>query len=408
MKLGNLILGWSLVVMLLPTAVRANDITVVVSNDEPIQRQELAEVNINDVYNRMGIAKGESIIVKNALGQEVPYQITYDGKLLIDAAVRPCGQAVYTISAGKPQAMKTFVTGKMYPERVDDIAWENDRTAYRLYGPALQRSGEKAYGIDVWVKNTPDLEVDNRYKVELGNHAKIQQLLKEGKKEEARQMEIATTYHFDHGYGLDCYKVGPTLGCGTPALMENGLLVMPYSYRTYKILDNGPLRFTVELEYNPTTANGNKNVIEHRLLSLDKGSNFNKMTVWYEGITKPTDIAAGVVVHEEDMQSYKCGRDFVAYADPTDNPAAQNFQIYVAALFPNGVSETKPLLYDAPRNGAAGHVVGILRDYKNAERYTYYFGSAWSKNDVRNFDEWILRINSFLDAVHSPLTTTIK
>ena len=408
MKLGNLILGWSLVAMLLPTAVRVNDITVVVSNDEPIQRQELAEVNINDVYNRMGIAKGESIIVKNALGQEVPYQITYDGKLLIDAAVRPCGQAVYTISAGKPQAMKTFVTGKMYPERVDDIAWENDRTAYRLYGPALQRSGEKAYGIDVWVKNTPDLEVDNRYKVELGNHAKIQQLLKEGKKEEARQMEIATTYHFDHGYGLDCYKVGPTLGCGTPALMENGLLVMPYSYRTYKILDNGPLRFTVELEYNPTTANGNKNVIEHRLLSLDKGSNFNKMTVWYEGITKPTDIAAGVVVHEEDMQSYKCGRDFVAYADPTDNPAAQNFQIYVAALFPNGVSETKPLLYDAPRNGAAGHVVGILRDYKNAERYTYYFGSAWSKNDVRNFDEWILRINSFLDAVHSPLTTTIK
>lgn len=408
MKLGNLILGWSLVAMLLPTAVRANDITVVVSNDEPIQRQELAEVNINDVYNRMGIAKGESIIVKNALGQEVPYQITYDGKLLIDAAVRPCGQAVYTISAGKSQAMKTFVTGKMYPERVDDIAWENDRTAYRLYGPALQRSGEKAYGIDVWVKNTPDLEVDNRYKVELGNHAKIQQLLKEGKKEEARQMEIATTYHFDHGYGLDCYKVGPTLGCGTPALMENGLLVMPYSYRTYKILDNGPLRFTVELEYNPTTANGNKNVIEHRLLSLDKGSNFNKMTVWYEGITKPTDIAAGVVVHEEDMQSYKCGRDFVAYADPTDNPAAQNFQIYVAALFPNGVSETKPLLYDAPRNGAAGHVVGILRDYKNAERYTYYFGSAWSKNDVRNFDEWILRINSFLDAVHSPLTTTIK
>ena len=174
------------------------------------------------------------------------------------------------------------------------------------------------------------------------------------------------------------------------------------------MLDNGPLRFTVELEYNPTTANGNKNVVEHRLLSLDKGSNFNKMTIWYEGITRPTDIAAGVVVHEEDMQSYKCGRDFVAYADPTDNLAAQNCQIYVAALFPNGVSETKPLFFDAPRNGAAGHVVGILRDYKNAQRYTYYFGSAWSKNDVRNFDEWLLRINNFLEALHSPLITMIR
>ncbi len=183
---------------------------------------------------------------------------------------------------------------------------------------------------------------------------------------------------------------------------------MPYSYKDYKILDNGPLRFTVELVYNPSSANGDKNIIEHRLLSLDKGSNYNKMTVWYEGLSRPADIAAGVVVHEEDTQSIKCGRDFVAYADPTDNPAAQNFQIYVAALFPNGISETKPLFYDKPANGVAGHVVGIQKNYSNAQKYTYYFGSAWSKNDVRNFEEWILRINGFLDALHSPLEATIK
>ena len=260
----------------------------------------------------------------------------------------------------------------------------------------------------MWLKNTPDLEVDKRYHVELSNHARIQQLIKEGKKDEAKQLEIETTYHFDHGYGLDCYKVGPTLGCGAPAIMENGLLVMPYSYKDYKILDNGPLRFTVELTYNPTTANGNKNIIEHRLLSLDKGSNFNKMTVWYENMSKPMDVAAGVVVHEEDTQSIKCGRDFVAYADPTDNPSAQNFQIYVAALFPNGISETRTLLYDQPRNGAAGHAVGILKGYRSSDKFTYYFGSAWSKNDVRTFDEWVARINSFLDALHSPLEATVK
>ena len=392
----------------LPTASMAKDIHIVVTNNEPVQRQELVGVSIDDIYKQMGVAKGQSLVVKNSLGQEVAYQVTYDGMLLIDAAVRPCGKAVFSVTTGKPQEMKVFVTGKMYPERVDDIAWENDRTAYRLYGPALQRSGEKAYGIDVWVKNTPDLEVDNRYKVELANHAKIQQLIKQGKTDEAKKLEIATTYHFDHGYGLDCYKVGPTLGCGAPALMENGLLVMPYSYKDYKILDNGPLRFTVELTYNPTTANGDKNIVEHRILSLDKGSNFNKMTVWYEGLSKPIDIAAGVVVHEEDTQTIKCGRDFVAYADPTDNPAAQNFQIFVAALFPNGVSETKPLLYDQPRNGAAGHAVGILKNYKNAQRYTYYFGSAWSKNDVRNFEEWVLRINTFLDALHSPLEARVE
>lgn len=386
----------------------AGDITIEVTNNEPVQRQELVEVSAADIYSRMNVQKGTSLIVKNSLGQEVPYQITYDGLLLIDAAVRPCGKASYTVTTGVPQKMKTFVTGRQYPERVDDIAWENDRTAYRLYGPALQRSGEKAYGIDVWVKNTPDLEVENRYRVELSNHERIQKLKKEGKTDEAKQVEIETTYHFDHGYGLDCYKVGPSLGCGTPALMENGYLVMPYSYKEYKILDNGPLRFTVELTYNPTTANGNKNIVEHRILSLDKGSNFNKMTVWYEGLTKATDIAAGVVIHEEDMQTVKCGRDFVAYADPTDNPSAQNFQIYVAALFPNGISETKTLMLEKPQNGIAGHAVGVLHDYNNAKRYTYYFGSAWSKNDVRTFDEWILRINGFLDALHSPLDAKIK
>jgi hypothetical protein len=190
--------------------------------------------------------------------------------------------------------------------------------------------------------------------------------------------------------------------------MENGYLVMPYSYRDYKILDNGPLRFTVELTYNPATVAGQENIVEHRILSLDKGSNFNKMTVWYEGLTKPLDMASGVVIHEEDTQSVRCGRDFVAYADPTDNPAAQNFQIYVATLYPNGISETKTLMLDKPQNGIAGHAVGIFKRYHNAERYTYYFGSAWSKNDVRNFNEWLLRIDSFLEALHSPMTVAIK
>lgn len=406
MQVKRIIIALALAATLVP--VQAKDVTIVVTNNERLQRQELVEVSAREVYRQLGVDENTPFVVKNALGQEVDYQLTYDGLLLIDASVRPCGTAKYTVTPGIPHEMKTVVVGKMYPERVDDIAWENDRTAYRLYGPALQRSGEKAYGIDVWLKNTPDLEVDRRYEVELSNHERIQQLLKEGKKDEARQVEIETTYHFDHGYGLDCYKVGPSLGCGTPALMENGYLVMPYSYKEYRIHDNGPLRFTVELVYNPTTAAGQKNIVEHRLLSLDKGSNFNKMTVWYEGLTKPIDIASGVVIHVEDTQTVKCGRDFVAYADPTDNPAAQNFQIYVAALYPNGISETKQLMLDTPMNGIAGHAIGILKDYSNAQRYTYYFGSAWSKNDVRNFDEWVLRINSFLDALHSPLEARVE
>lgn len=393
--------------MLMPVSAVAGDVTITVANNSGVQRQEVVEIPVKDVYAKLGINDGDKFIVKNALGQQVTYQITYDGKLLIDASVRPEGTADFTIVPGTPKPMKTIVCGKQYPERVDDIAWENDRTAYRVYGPALQRTGEKAFGIDVWVKNTPDLEVEKRYETELSNHGKIEALKEEGKTAEALEMEQETTYHYDHGYGLDCYKVGPTLGCGAPALMFGREMVLPYCYKTYRILDNGPLRFTVQLEYNPLTVGTDKNVIEHRIISLDKGSNFNKMTVWYEGLTKPCDMVAGVVLHSEDTKSVLYGENYVLYADPTDNPAKQNFQIYVGVLFPNGVKATKDIMYETPTNGNAGHGVGIIT-YQPGERYTYYFGSAWSKNDVRTLNEWKLRSEETLNALHAPLKVTVK
>lgn len=393
--------------LLTPFHANAGNVTISVSNNDKVQRQELVEVQMKDVYAKLGLKQGDKFIVKNALGQQVAYQITYDGKLLIDASVRPGGTADFTVMPGEPKPMKTFVCGKQYPERVDDIAWENDRTAYRVYGPALQRSGEKAYGIDVWVKNTPDLEVEKRYDTELSNHPKIEELKKAGKTDEAFEMEQETTYHFDHGYGLDCYKVGPTLGCGTPALMDGAEIVMPYCYKTYKILDNGPLRFTVQLDYNPFNIGDDKNVTEHRIISCDKGSNFNKMTVWYDGLTKPRDMVAGVVIHSEDTKSIVCGDNYVLYADPTDNPTKRNFQIYVGVLFPNGVKATKSIMYDTPTNGNAGHGVGMIT-YQPNEKYTYYFGSAWSKNDVRTMNEWLLRSKETLKAIQEPLKVTVK
>lgn len=407
MKKSKSLCALAFSLILAPVSVDAGDVTITVTNNSDVQRQELIEVPVNDIYAKLGIKKGEQFVVRNALGQQVAYQITYDGKLLVDASVRPEGTADFTITQGTPKPMKTVVCGKQYPERVDDIAWENDRTAYRVYGPALQRTGEQAFGVDVWVKNTPDLEVEKRYKTELSNHEKINELKKDGKTAEALEMEQETTYHFDHGYGLDCYKVGPTLGCGAPALMLGNDMVLPYCYKSYKILDNGPLRFTVQLEYNPFTLGADKNVVEHRIISLDKGSNYNKMTVWYDGLTKPCDMVAGIVLHSEDTKSVLYGENYVLYADPTDNPTKQNFQIYVGVLFPNGVKATKSMMYDTPANGNAGHGVGVIT-YQPGEKYTYYFGSAWSKNDVRTLNEWKLRSEETLEALHAPLKVTVK
>ena len=385
----------------------ARQFTVNVTNTLGTFRQEVVEIDAKTVFEKLAISGGRQFQVYNAVGQQVPYQITHDGKVLIDAAVRPNGTATFTIKKGTPNTFVNTCYGRMYPERVDDIAWENDRAAYRCYGPALQRTGERSFGNDVWVKNTPGLVVEQRYFIEDGSKAKIA-ALKQTDPAAAKALEMATTYHYDQGNGLDCYKVGPTLGCGTPALMLGDSIVMPYCYKEYEILDNGPLRFSVRLVYNTTSYKTDNNVVENRILTLDKNSNFNKMTVWYDGLTVPADIASGISLHSEDVDNVVLGKDFIQYADPTDNPKGQNFQIFVGALFPNGVSEIKKVMYANPVNGNAGHTLGIVKDYKGGQKYTYYFGSAWSKYDCRTQAEWQERVNSALANIKTPLTVEVK
>ena len=410
--------------------------TIVVSNPTSTPRTELISLSMSDVKAKLGNAtpkKGEAYIVKNKRGQQIGSQITHDGILLIDASVRPHGSATYYVSIGKPYQQKVYATGALYKIRKDDIAWENDRCAYRVYGPALQKTGERSFGTDIWVKNTPDTVVYKRYVKDMNGNmrgdkmdAKVRALQKQEKAEkntakaaalakqikslqtESREMDILTSFHLDHGNGLDPYRVGATLGLGAPSLMVGKNQVLPYCYKDYRILDNGPLRFTVELTYNPSTVGDMQNVVEHRIISLDKGSNFNKMTVWYDGLTTPTDFATGFPIHEEDTESKTFAKDYVSYADPTDNIEVNNSQVYVGVLFPEGIDHTYYQLFDKKHDGATGHALGLKRGLKNGERYSYYFGAAWSKYDVRSYAEWQIRIKDYLDALKNPLLIEVK
>lgn len=378
----------------------AQQATIVVSNPTSTPRTELISLCMSEMKAKLGNAtpkKGEAYIVKNKRGQQIGSQITHDGYLLIDASVRPHGSATYYVSIGKPYQQKVYATGALYKIRKDDIAWENDRCAYRVYGPALQKTGERSFGTDIWVKNTPDTVVYERYIKDMN-----------GNRKNDDETEILTSFHLDHGNGLDPYRVGATLGLGAPSLMVGKNQVLPYCYKDYRILDNGPLRFTVELTYNPSTVGDMKNVVEHRIISLDKGSNFNKMTVWYDGLTTPTDFATGFPIHEEDTETKTFAKDYVSYADPTDNVEVNNSQVYVGVLFPEGIDHTYYQLFDKKHDGATGHALGLKRGLKNQEKYSYYFGAAWSKYDVRSYAEWQIRIKDYLDALKNPLQVEVK
>lgn len=407
-------------ILLCMTSVAAEaQMTVRVDNPTDVQRQELIEVRLADVCQHLGITPSSPFIVKNAIGQEVDMQVTYDGKVLVDASVMPRSNVEFTIEKGVPRNIiahnvaaiehaqgtwgtgRKWAEGRLYPDRLDDVAWENDRTAYRVYGPAFLKSGGVGYGPDVWVKNTPDLIVDKRFRSDIDIKPTQRQLEETGYGEEAKRLVQDNSFHVDHGDGNDCYAVGPTLGCGAPCLMSGNEMLYACAWKEYAILDNGPLRFTLDLVFSDTLYN-NMRVREHCRYSLDKGSNFNRVEVWYEqlstGKSKAMTLAVGFPLHEPNAGTLSTGDGYMQYADPTDNPSANNCELYVGCLFPEATVTMKQ---------EKGHSLALTKILPN-EHFTYYAGTAWSKYDVRNQREWQHRINTMLEALRAPLAVTIR
>ena len=118
------------------------DFTITVSNNQTFDRtEELVEVPISDIAKKVQLIDTEQYVILDAEGNQIPYQITFDDNLLFPATVQAKSKTTYTIAAGEAIEMESYVYGRHYPERLDDIAWENDRVAYRAYGPALQARG---------------------------------------------------------------------------------------------------------------------------------------------------------------------------------------------------------------------------------------------------------------------------
>lgn len=182
------------------------------TNTTDTQRLEVAEFDAKTVWQSLGVESGSNIIVKDLYNQEVAYQITHDGKLLVEMAVRPRGEARMIVEPGIAQPMRSYVDGYFSHWRADDFTWENDRCAYRAYGPALQRSGEKAFGFDVWMKSTDELDVRRRYQLHREACDERDELRRKGRKAEIDATFDRKSFHVDHGRGLDCYNVGPSLG----------------------------------------------------------------------------------------------------------------------------------------------------------------------------------------------------
>ncbi len=368
-------------------------LTITITNPTDDNRCDVVELSQDSVFGRLGIAPCRQITVLDGEGDETPYQLTHDGKLLLQAFARPRATCAYHIIYGRPKDYRLYSNGRIYPDREDDLAFENDKTAWRLYGP--RSKPQNVSGFDVFAKNAPEPVLDRLYQSELASYALNDRLKRQGRGAEWQTIHRNKfTYHRNHGQGMDAYTVGHTLGAGAPALLIDGHISIPDVYDQADILDNGPLRFTVRETLN-TSGHGT----ETRLISLDKGTHLASCTVSYDSLTGPTQVCSGIILHDTDKPhtavSKKAG--YIAYADPLDSPDGQNGQLYLACLYPE-----KPKKLGIINDDSGRHIAGQTT-IRPGQSFHYLFGAAWSRYDTPTMDVWESLLTGYARNLKSPL-----
>ena len=357
---------------------------VEISNPLNVDRaQEVISVPLKSVLDSLHLSAAQAalIVAEDAsTGKRIatqPYASNPDAAvdsllLLVQLNAKAVERIRFHADAAAP-ALAPSVFGREAQERKDDFAWENEFVAYRVYGPALQATGEITSGIDVWSKRVPNLVIDSFYKRDA---------------EGQRTHNPALSYHKDNGQGLDSYAVGPTRGCGGTAVFADGKLIVSKNYTTKRILADGPIRFAFEVSYAPWDANG-ITVSETKRITLDAGTHLNRIDSTYTFDGKQSlQLAAGIAVHDGANAAIPIKGGAVSVWDtPQDATAGRIATGLVAASGQH--AETMQ---------AAGHEL-MLFTRSSGEPFTYYAGSGWSKADMPTAEAW----NAYLMLEHQML-----
>ena len=330
-------------------------------------------------------------ILRDAQGNEVAYQIKDNGIIFL-ANVPANGTAAYTWTEGTPAEVKPLTSAFFLGNRrKDDFCWENDKAAYRMYGPALLKENPSS-GVDLWLKHSSDLTADAMYTQEE----------KEGK-----------PYHIDYGLGIDSYKVGHAAGCGGLAIVSNGEIWPGGPFARYEILQEGPLQCIFKLSYDSVQI-GDKKLTEEITITVNAGANMNKAEVVLNGDAIDDLRLGGAVFLHDSVQHLEVNAHnaFFTYCESANSDKG----IYNVHQ-QKGIDATQ---LDFGRNYCAVYVPGVdefakygnteaaTRPYKVGETLTYYFGGAWSKRDYATDEDWHRAIGQDVFCIESPLTVVVK
>ena len=354
----------------------SRDLKVSVENASDLDRvSETIELDFGNIIAEHPELTAENVVVLDAAGAQVPSQVYTEDygmvKLIFQATVPAHQAAEYTVKAGERETYDTLVFSRYVPERLDDYAYENNRIAGRVYGPALE--DPRTLGPDIWLKRVESLVVDKRYEL--------------------------NDYHHDHGDGMDCYKVANTLGGGALAPYVDEKIVLGDNYETYNRICNGPIRTKVLFTYKPFSVAGYQVVLK-RELTVDANTNFIRISNWFDAPADELPVVLGAVLH--DVIDREDGDHYIAFtekaSDSADPEADGNISV--------------GLVVDAAEENVEvgtmdGHAV-LKYSITPGKRADVWTGSGWSKGGVESPEAWAKTVKDFAYAQANPLKVTLK
>lgn len=364
---------------------------IVVENSMATDRSfETVSVPITSI-KREG-ASGAIILKDSETGQAITTQeVDTDGDgtmdaLLFQPQISANGTKTYEVNFGSVKAAPEgdpACYSRFVPERTDDYAWENNRVAFRTYGPVAQqmkedgvKGGTLSSGMDAWLKRVDYPIINKWYKKEL---------------------ETDGSYHKDDGEGLDNFHVGISRGVGGIAKKVDTSYHISKNFTDWKTITTGPIRTSFILTYADWDAAGNM-ISEEKKISLDYGQNLSRFEVTLIG----TDtISAGLTLHEKDGEiGVNKDNGWVSYWEPhEDSELGTGIVVTDGAM----VGHDHYVTSRKDESNLFAHIK------TNDGKAVYYAGFGWKKSgQFENKAQWEAYLNRFSQQLQNPLQVTVK
>lgn len=363
----------------------AQSVIVQVENHANFDRTlETIEVPWAEIGSKIQLPEGFSTVVTEN-GISMPSQlIDKDGNgtpdlLIFQSSFKKMETKEFTIGAGQVFQCPEAVTDAKYILPRKDVAWENDRIAFRIYGGPL--AGDVRNGLDVWVKRVRYHIMDKWYNGDsLKGKARI-------------------SYHVDHGEGADMFNVGKSLGAGGSAIWLDSGMFQTGLFTEQKILTVGPIRTMFTVRYDTVFIDGSK-LSEEKTYTLDAGENLNKIDLKYIGLSKkgPVNVVAGLVKRPHTH----------AFSDTTNgylslwgdiNEDTTNGYLGTAIIIPKNS-------YREVREDSIHYL--IIGQSTEEKTLTYYAGAGWTRSgDFASEEEWNNYLKTFTLRLENPLRVIV-